>query len=383
MKKQGMMKKRRAKKQQPSQKKVDHDNFFEAQVLRKCEKCEDEDKSNVDKKSAAGPVPARPGFFNTYLHNINSKGQALQKGKRSFFENKMKANFDLVKVHTGPEATHAAKEIGAKAFTWQNHIVLNQEHYQEGNLEEKKLLAHELKHVQQQRNGRKAIQMMPEEQEEVQKGISAPEPGTQPEAETLEKEAELEEEQIMVPEQIPDFQTFGRPFTKKVFANSVQFRGQTDADFDDGVGSTQNLARTPAENCVNCAENDCWHYTGQLVINYSVTTSVTLPDVPEGLTECQHQRVRTAIDDILAPHEQEHVAAFNQYNGTVSLPIDYTGCSDGIQEFVQNLHDQNAASREATVVAASDALDPFHITVDLDCEDNPPANTPDTPEGEG
>jgi hypothetical protein len=96
---------------------------------------------------------------------------------------------------------------------------------------------------------------------------------------------------------------------------------------------------------------------------------VSLPDVPEGLTDCQHERVRNAIDNVLAPHEQDHVNAFHQYNGTVTLPIDYTGCSAGIQEYVQGLHDANAVSRRATVQAASDALDPFHISVDLDCED--------------
>ena len=54
------------------------------------------------------------------------------------------------------------------------------------------------------------------------------------------------------------------------------------------------------------------------------------------------------------------------------MPIDYTGCSSGIQEYVQQLHDTDAAAREARVNGASALLDPFHITVDLDCEDAPP-----------
>ena len=54
------------------------------------------------------------------------------------------------------------------------------------------------------------------------------------------------------------------------------------------------------------------HVTGTLVSTYHATTHVTLPrasDFP-GLTPCQRQRVQDAIDNVLAPHEQEHVEAF-------------------------------------------------------------------------
>ncbi|MBT8184471.1 MAG: hypothetical protein KJN76_06505, partial [Eudoraea sp.] len=164
-------------------------------------------------------------------------------------------------------------------------------------------------------------------------------------------------------------------------ANSVSFEGETNATFDGGVGSTRNLTRAPAQDCVGCTENDCFRYNGQLKIDYSVSTTVTLPDIPEGLTECQHQRVRNAIDNVLAPHEQDHVNAFNQYNGSVTLPINYTGCSAGIQEYVQGLHDANAAARRTSVQAASDALDPFHVSVDMDCEDESAvAAPPEAPE---
>jgi hypothetical protein len=186
---------------------------------------------------------------------------------------------------------------------------------------------------------------------------------------SMEKEAEMEEEKILAPESLPDFQTFGTPFTKTAFANSVAFEGKTEGTFDGGIGSTRNLQRNTAEGCTGCTENDCFRYTGQLQINYSVSTHVTLPDVPQGLTDCQHERVRNAIDNVLAPHEQDHVAVFNQYNGSVQLAINYTGCSAGITDYVQQLHDANAAARRAVAQAASDALDPFHISVDLDCEE--------------
>ncbi|MBG6132800.1 hypothetical protein IWQ47_004370 [Aquimarina sp. EL_43] len=381
--------KRRVKKQQPSKKKQQNDNFFESQVQRKCEKCKDEDKKEVQKKSDGQSTTASKSFFGSYMNTIDSKGSSLSKNNRAFFESRMNDNFGDVKLHNDKESASAAKEIGAKAFAWQNHIVVNSEYYKEGSLEGKKLLAHELKHIQQQKNGKHIIQMMLEEdatepatKEEEEVAEPTTEEGVQQtsaaDSETMEKEAEQEEEMIMVPENIPDFQTFGKAFAKTAYANSVTFEGRTDATFDGGTGSTRSLSRTPSEDCVNCAEGDCWHYTGQLQIDYSVSTNITLPDVPEGLTECQHERVRNAIDNVLSPHEDDHVTAFNQYNGSVTLPIDYTGCSAGIQEYVENLHYINAASREARVQAASDALDPFHVAVDLDCEDeSTPAPTPD------
>lgn len=368
MKNNSPKRRRRLKKQRPSQQKVQNDNFFEAQVQRKCEKCEDEEKG-VQKKTDGQADATGKSFFGNYMNNINRKGSPLSGQNRTFFEAKMNDNFEAVKLHKDKEAANAAKEIGAKAFTWQNHIVVNKQYFEEGSLEAKQLLAHELKHVQQQKNGRHVIQMMPEEES----GEPTKEEGVQQasteEATTMEKEAEQEEELMMNPESLPDFQTFGTPFSNTAFANSVTFEGETQATFNGGIGSTRDLTRTPSEDCVGCVENDCFHYTGQLQIIYSVSTSVSLPDVPEGLTDCQHERVRNAIDNVLAPHEQDHVNAFHQYNGTVTLPIDYTGCSAGIQEYVQGLHDANAVSRRATVQAASDALDPFHISVDLDCED--------------
>ncbi|MBR9998842.1 MAG: DUF4157 domain-containing protein [Cyclobacteriaceae bacterium] len=375
MKTKSISRKRRFKKQQPSQKKHQNEAFFEAQVQRKCEKCgeEEKEKKGVQKKSDQQSFDSSKSFFGHLMNNIDAKGSPMSSGNRSFFENRMHDNFGDVKVHRDEEATQASGEIGAKAFTWHNHIVMNNHYYTEGSLEEKQLLAHELKHVQQQKDGKKVIQMMPEEE-----GKENPQASSDPVAEEMEKEAEMEEEKVMTSENLPDFQTFGTPHFQTVFANTVNFKGQTDATFNGGIGSTRNLSRTPSEDCVNCTDNDCWHYTGQLVINYAVSTSVSLPEVPQGLTECQHERVRSAIGNVLAPHEQDHVTAFSQYNGSVTLPIDYTGCSAGIEDYVQQLHDDNERSRRAVAQSASDALDPFHVSVDMDCEDEPPADQPGT-----
>jgi hypothetical protein len=378
------------KKLKPAQKNQSQGDFFEAQVQRKCEKCDEKEEEKVQKKANEQSSSANKSFFGHYMNQIDSKGSGISKSNRTFFENRMQDNFGNVKIHRNSEATNAAKEIGAKAFTYQNHIVLNNNYFNEDSVEGKQLLAHELKHVQQQKNGRHKIQMMPEKEGTTPtEETAAPtqedglQDATGKEGLAMEKEAEQEEVKVMVPESMPNFQTFGRPSIKKVKGTSVSFEGETTATFNGGVGTAQNLTRTPAETCEGCAEGDCYHYTGQFQINYSVSTAVSLPPVPEGLRPCQHELVSNAINNELAQHEQAHVAAFNQYNGTVTLPIDYTGCSAGIQEYAQHLHEADAAAREARVNAASAALDPFHVSVDMDCVDASPPSAPEAPEGDG
>ncbi|WP_149304097.1 eCIS core domain-containing protein [Pareuzebyella sediminis] len=379
----------RSKKQKPAQKKTQNEHFFEAQVQRKCEKCEDEEKKGVQKKADGQSASKSSSFFGHYMNTISSKGSHLSKKQRSFFEPRMQDNFGDVKLHADKEAGNAAKEIGAKAFTWQNHIVLNKASIAGDSLEVQQVLAHELKHVQQQKNGKHVIQMMPEDEaaasikeEETDQATkeNEKEQGTTKDSVAMEKEAELEKDRIMAPEIVPDVQYSGRPTTKTVFGNTVSFQGVTTANFNGGNGRSTSLERTPVPEGPGCTENDCWHYTGNYVIDYSVSTSVTLPSVPSGLTDCQQERVRDAIANELAPHEQEHVAAFNQYNGSVTLTIDYTGPSAGIEAHVQHMHDAHEQARMAAANAESAALDPFHVEVDLECEDSPAVIPDSAPE---
>jgi hypothetical protein len=102
-----------------------------------------------------------------------------------------------------------------------------------------------------------------------------------------------------------------------------------------------------------------------------VQTSVTLPSVSDfpGLTPCQQRRVQDAIDNILAPHEQEHVRAFETYNGTTRPAFDLTLCRSEFDGAIQRMFDAEAQARRAAAQAASDALDPFHFDVDLNCEE--------------
>jgi Domain of unknown function (DUF4157) len=122
--------------------------FFQPAVQRKCAACEGEEK--VHKKEGIGTVTAQSNTAGNYIGAINGKGQAMDKQTRSFYENRMGADFGNVKIHTGQEAAASAKDINAQAYAYGNHIVFGEGNYRPETNEGKHLLAHELAHVVQQ-----------------------------------------------------------------------------------------------------------------------------------------------------------------------------------------------------------------------------------------
>jgi hypothetical protein len=168
------------------------------------------------------------------------------------------------------------------------------------------------------------------------------------------------------PQSLPDVS--GTGIETEAIAHSLSLQGLTEASFSSSF-RTRNLRTSPATGCDTC--DDCVHVTGTLISTFSVTTTVTLPSVSDfpDLTACQRRRVRDAINNILAPHERQHVRAFRTYNGTVRTPIDLTICRTDLDSSIQALHDSVEGPRQAAAQALSDALDPFVFDVDIDCED--------------
>lgn len=154
---------------------------------------------------------------------------------------------------------------------------------------------------------------------------------------------------------------------------TLRLQGRTDADFDGGSFRTKNVVVRRATDCKGCAGKECVHVRGSLVAAYSVATRVTLPRVADypDLTPCQRQRVRDAIDNVLTPHEQQHVTAFNTYNGATSRRFDLTLCRSNFESTIRTMFEAEESARRSAAQAASDALDPFHFDVDLNCEDTP------------
>lgn len=148
----------------------------------------------------------------------------------------------------------------------------------------------------------------------------------------------------------------------------LTLNGRTDCDYRSRF-TTVNTTATRATTCEGCTGDDCIHARGTLLSTFTAVTTVTLPRVSDypNLTPCQVQRVQSAITNVLAPHEQQHVAAFRTYNGTVRTPFDFTGCRGELDGVLQSMHDGIEAPRQAAAQALSDALDPFTFDVDLNC----------------
>ena len=176
---------------------------------------------------------------------------------------------------------------------------------------------------------------------------------------------------------VPRVSETGETEEVEVYGQTLRLQGRTRASFSHSF-RTVNVVTEPGTGCDGCRERDCVHVTGTLQSTYSVTTNVTLPSVPAGLTPCQRARVQDALTNILGPHEQQHVAAFNTYNGATSTPFDMTVCRASFSASVRAMHDAEASARQASAQALSDALDPFFFDVDLDCDEqaaNEPAHT--------
>ncbi|GAA2997510.1 eCIS core domain-containing protein [Actinokineospora diospyrosa] len=78
---------------------------------------------------------------------LSGSGRPLDAGKRTDMESRLGADFSTVRVHNDTAAARSADEIGARAYTSGEHVVLGR-----GGAEDH-TLAHELWHVVQQREG--------------------------------------------------------------------------------------------------------------------------------------------------------------------------------------------------------------------------------------
>ena len=113
----------------------------------KCERCE---KRRLQRKASSPNTPRRaPGVVDEVL---TASGRPLDAATRAFMEPRFGQDFSRVRVHSDERATQAARAVHAHAFTVGSDIVFESGRYAPGNPEGRRLLAHELAHVVQQRS---------------------------------------------------------------------------------------------------------------------------------------------------------------------------------------------------------------------------------------
>lgn len=105
----------------------------------------------VQAKLNAGPSHATYSAAQTSLGNL-SGGQSLSQSTRAFFEPRFDQDFGDVRVHSDAAAADSARSLNALAFTAGRDIVFAADQYAPDSPDGRRLLAHELTHVVQQKH---------------------------------------------------------------------------------------------------------------------------------------------------------------------------------------------------------------------------------------
>ena len=317
-------------------------------------------------ESAGSEAPAIVGDV------LKTPGQPLAESARRALEPRFGYDFSRIRVHDGPEAAESASAVKAAAYTVGNHIVFGPGRYAPGTNEGDRLLAHELTHTIQQTGGvwpgRNLARGEAGEGGPLQRDLDA-EYQTSPSAETADLTAAADDS---TPISMAPIQVAGEPhaFEMEGGCAGLHLHGKTDGAFDGGTGSVVNQRVTRGRGC-NCEQGvECFHVTGTLVVNYSVSVTITMPPVPGGLTACERDKVQDFLQHVLLPHEHDHETRLKTYNGQTRHPVDVVGCGqDDVTSKVQAIQDAEEPARRAAAQAKSDAIDPFERTIDCsDCE---------------
>ena len=137
-------------------------------IQRKCQECEKEEKLQrkpanddvtpvIQTKSDSSPAVAESTASS--IESSTGKGSPLDQDTHAFMSSRFNSDFSGVNIHTNSEAVQWNQDLGARAFTMGSDIYFNQGQYHPYAEDGKRLLAHELTHVLQQKgNGTLNVQ---------------------------------------------------------------------------------------------------------------------------------------------------------------------------------------------------------------------------------
>ena len=105
----------------------------------------------IQTKTTGAVTPDVTPSISSGIQSLQGRGQPLSRSERSFFEPRFGADFSGVRVHSDTRAANAARSVNARAFTLGHNVVFGAGEYSLDSLAGRKLLAHELTHVLQQK----------------------------------------------------------------------------------------------------------------------------------------------------------------------------------------------------------------------------------------
>ena len=111
-------------------------------------------RARLQRAAARNDSPMRlPSTAPLAVHKtLRSRGQPLDADTRAYFEPRYGHDFSRVRVHADQQASETARAMDAAAYTVGSQIAFAGGRYQPGTAAGRRLLAHELAHVAQQRN---------------------------------------------------------------------------------------------------------------------------------------------------------------------------------------------------------------------------------------
>ena len=119
-----------------------------------CDECDQNrlslQRSTQNSDSGTSKSPSVPPIVHDVLR---SPGQPLDTDTRAFFEPRFGHDFSAVRVHSDGEAATSAQMVNASAYTVGAHVVFNSGEFAPSTMSGRRILAHELTHVLQQRGG--------------------------------------------------------------------------------------------------------------------------------------------------------------------------------------------------------------------------------------
>ena len=131
----------------------------EPAIQREATKEEEDERGVVQMKRAGSSPPLLDGMLQSRVSALEGTGRELPPSVRGSMESRFGHDFGDVRVHTDADAAETARLVNARAFTHGRNIVFGASQFSpEGSTEGRRLLAHELAHVVQQRRAPRRIQ---------------------------------------------------------------------------------------------------------------------------------------------------------------------------------------------------------------------------------
>ena len=133
-------------------------------IQRRCTECEEElhrqpieeeqEEETIQAKETSSRTPKVTPDVQAQINGLRGSGQPLPESVHAFFRPRFGQDFSNVLVHTDARAAEAARAVNAQAFTVGRDVVFGAGAYAPGAVGGRRLLAHELTHVLQQRSDR-------------------------------------------------------------------------------------------------------------------------------------------------------------------------------------------------------------------------------------